>query len=251
MDLGLRGLTFILTGASSGLGRATAAALAADGAHVVVSARDQVKLAAAVAALGDTAIGVAGDLADPDQPQKLVDAALDRFGRLDGALISVGGPPGGPVSAITDEQWTTAFESVFLGGIRMARTASENLTDGGSIAFVLSTSVKSPIAGLAVSNGLRPGLAMVAKTMADELGSRNIRVNALMPGRIATDRILHLDALSGDADAAMSAANRMIPLGRIGEPEEFGRVAAFVLSPAASYVDGAVIPVDGGMLRSL
>ena len=128
----------------------------------------------------------------------------------------------------------------------MARAGSE----GTSIAFVLSSSVKSPIPGLAISNGLRPGLAMVAKTLADELGPNGTRVNGLMPGRIATDRLKELDAKGGDPEAARRASEKTIPLRRYGTPDEFGRVAAFVLSPAASYITGAIIPIDGGALRT-
>jgi 3-oxoacyl-[acyl-carrier protein] reductase len=166
-------------------------------------------------------------------------------------LVSVGGPPPGPVTAITDEQWTAAFGSVFLGAVRLAREVAADLGQEGSIAFVLSSSVRAPIPALAVSNGLRPGLAMVAKTLADELGPRGIRVNGLLPGRVETERVAELDAATGDPAAARAAALEAIPLRRYGAPEEFGRVAAFVLSPAASFVSGAMVPVDGGMLRAL
>ena len=125
------------------------------------------------------------------------------------------------------------------------------LPHGGSIAFVLSSSVRAPLADMAISNGLRPGLAMVAKTLADELGPAGVRVNALLPGRVGTDRVAELDAATGDADAARASAMSAIPLGRYGEPEEFGRVAAFLLSPASSFVSGSMLPVDGGMLRAL
>jgi 3-oxoacyl-[acyl-carrier protein] reductase len=111
--------------------------------------------------------------------------------------------------------------------------------------------VRSPIAGLAISNGLRPGLAMVAKTLADELGPRGIRVNGLLPGRVATERLEELDAATGDAERARREAAERIPLRRQGEPEEFGRAAAFLLSPAASFVSGAMLPVDGGATRAL
>jgi 3-oxoacyl-[acyl-carrier protein] reductase len=116
---------------------------------------------------------------------------------------------------------------------------------------VLSTSVRAPLADLAISNGLRPGLGMVAKTLADELGPRGIRVNGLMPGRVETERVRELDDATGDGDAARARSIERIPLRRYGEPEEFGRVAAFLLSAASSFVSGAMVPVDGGMLRAL
>lgn len=251
MDLGLHDRTYIVTGGTGGLGLATAHALVADGAHVVVSSRSQESVDAAVVELGDGAVGVAADNADPSTPGRLITAARDTFGSLDGALISVGGPPGGSITDATDEQWTSAFESVFLGAVRLARTVAAELDDGGSIAFVLSSSVKAPIGGLAISNGLRPGLAMAAKTMADELGPRGVRVNGLLPGRIDTDRVRHLDSLSPDPAAARSASEASIPLRRYGAPGEFGRVAAFVLSPAAAYLTGSMVPIDGGLSRSL
>ena len=252
MDLGLRDRVYVVTGGSRGLGLATAQALVTDGARVVLSARDAAGVAAAAAGLGaGSAAGLAADLADPAAPGQLVAAARDTFGRLDGALISVGGPPGGTVMGTSDDAWRAAFESVFLGAVRLARTLGGELGEGGSIAFVLSTSVRSPIDSLAISNGLRPGLAGVAKSLADELGPRGIRVNGLLPGRIATGRVHELDASRGDPEEVRAALSRGIPLRRYGQPEEFGRVAAFVLSPAASYLSGAMIPVEGGALRAL
>lgn len=252
MDLGLKDRVYIVTAASRGLGRATAQALVDDGAKVVVSSRSADAVARAVAELGAAnAVGLAVDNADPQAPAQLIAAAKKAFGRLDGALISVGGPPAGPLLAKTDDEWRAAFESVFLGGLRLATTIAGELGDGGSIAFVLSTSVKQPIAGLAISNGLRPGLAMAAKTLADELGPRGIRVNGLLPGRVDTERVQELDALADDPTAARSRGQAAIPLGRYGEPAEFGRVAAFLLSPAASYLTGIMVPVDGGISRGL
>lgn len=257
MDLQLRDRVFIVTGSARGLGRATAEALVAEGARVVVTSRSQESIAPAVDALravsGDDerVVGVAADNADPETPARLIGEAKAHWGRLDGALISVGGPPAGPASAMTDDQWRGAFESVFLGAIRLSRGIGAELGDGGALALVLSSSVRSPIAGLGISNGLRPGLAMVAKEMADELGPRGVRVNALLPGRIGTDRVAELDAASGDAAAARERWEAQIPLRRYGAPEEFGRAAAFLLSPAASFITGTMLPVDGGLLRSL
>ena len=253
MDLGLADRVYVLTGASRGLGLATAEALVADGARVVLSSRGADRVAAAVERLGgaEHAVGVTADLADPRTPRRLADTAIERFGRFDGALISVGGPALGTASAMTDEQWREAFETVFLGSMRAARLFASELTEGGAIAMVLSTSAKSPLTGLGLSNGLRPGLAMAAKDMADEYAPRGVRILSLLPGRILTDRNRELFAASGDESAAAAQAAAQIPLRRLGEPAEFGRVAAFLLSPAAGYVTGAAIPIDGGILRTL
>ncbi|SED21967.1 3-oxoacyl-[acyl-carrier protein] reductase [Nocardioides exalbidus] len=256
MDLQLADRVFIVTGGARGLGRASADALVAEGARVVLSGRSQESLDAAVATLNDAAgreaaVGVAVDNSERGAPARLLAAADSAWGRIDGALISVGGPPKGPVTTITDEQWTAAFESVFLGAVRLAREVGTSLPAGGALGLVLSSSVRSPLPEMAISNGLRPGLAMVAKTLADELGPRGVRVNGLLPGRIATERVAELDASTGDPEAARHRAEATIPLGRYGEPEEFGAVAAFVMSPAASFLTGVMLPVDGGLLRAL
>jgi len=256
VDLGLRDRTYIVTGASAGLGFATAKALAAEGARLVISSRNEESIARAAAelnalpGLGGSVVGIPVDNADPDSAERLAATAIAKWGELHGALISVGGPKAGTALDTDEEDWRSAFDSVFLGGLRIARAVARAGAEDTSIAFVLSSSVKSPIAGLAISNGLRPGLAMVAKTLADELGPNGMRVNGLMPGRIATDRLKELDARGGDPDAARRAAEKTIPLRRYGMPDEFGRVAAFVLSPAASYLTGTIIPIDGGALRT-
>jgi 3-oxoacyl-[acyl-carrier protein] reductase len=248
MDLGLTDRVYIVTGGTKGLGFASAAALVADNARVVISSRSQESVDAAISRLGaEVATGIAADNADPAAAAQLLALALETWGRLDGALISVGGPPGTDALGATDEQWRDAFESVFLGAVRMARTIVAELGDGGAIGLVLSTSVKSPLGGLAISNGLRPGLAMWAKELADEVGPQGIRVFGLLPGRILTDRSRSL----APDEATRQRMSEQIPLRRYGAPEEFGRVAAFALSPAASYLTGCLIPVDGGALRVL
>ncbi|MFI6206818.1 SDR family oxidoreductase [Streptomyces sp. NPDC051041] len=247
MDLGLKDRVYVVTGATRGLGNASARELVADGAKVVVTGRDDRSVADAAAALGPNAVGLAADNADAATPARLITAAREHFGRFDGVLVSVGGPPPGFVADTSDEQWQAAFESVFLGAVRLARAAAAELAAGGVIGFVLSGSVHEPIPGLTISNGLRPGLAGFAKSLADELGPRGIRVVGLLPGRIDTDRVRQLDSLSADPEATRVAAESRIPLRRYGTPEEFGRAAAFLLSPAASYLTGVMLPVDGGV----
>lgn len=254
MDLGLDGRVYIVTGGTRGLGHAVAQALVAEGARVVLSGRSDESTHDAAAALGgrEVALGVAGNLDDPGTGARLVATARARWDRLDGALVSSGGPPPGAAAAVTDEVWRASFEQVFLGPLRVARAvAAECGPDGGSIVIVLSSSVREPVRGLDVSNGLRPGLAMVAKSLADELGASGIRVNGLLPGRIDTERVREVDAAAARPATARRETVARIPLGRYGDPAEFGRVGAFLLSPAASYLTGAMVPVDGGLNRGL
>jgi len=236
MDLGLEGRVYLVTGGSRGLGFAAAQALVADGARVVLSAPHEGTASSAVARLAQNAAAaepaawVIADNADPATPGRLIAAARDRFGRLDGALISVGGSPSGTVATTTDEQWRSAFESVFLGAVRLARILAADLGGaggsvtgtGGSIVFVLASSVRVPLAELAISNGLFPGLAGVVKTMAGELGPGGIRVNGLLPVRIATDRVRELDALQGDPDEVRARLSEHIPLRRYGNLRSSG-----------------------------
>ncbi|MCA0332136.1 MAG: SDR family oxidoreductase [Actinobacteria bacterium] len=259
MDLGLRDRVYVVTGGTRGLGLACARQLVGEGARVVVSARDQQGIDEAVAELGSTnAVGVPADLSDASAAERVVAAAVARFGRLDGALVSVGGPAAGTPMTTDDETWRISFETVFLGALRVARAAANAMTtppdsltgSEGSLLLILSSSSKELVAGLTTSNGLRPGLAMMVKDLADELGGRGIRVNGIMPGRLATDRMFAIDARLGAPDMVRRRNESAIPLGRYGEPDELGKVAAFLLSPAASYVSGSIVPVDGGMLRS-
>lgn len=249
MDLGLSDRVYIVTGASRGLGRACAELLAEEGARMVLCSRDEEQLQGLAKSLGgpERALAVAGDLSESGIETCLVAAAIARYGRLDGGLINVGGPPPGELMELDDGDWRMAFETTFLGPLRMARAVARLCSrEGGSIVLMLSSSVRSPIPGLALSNGLRPGLAMAGKTMAQELGARNVRVNGVLPGRIDTDRVRELDAAAADPEALRRDYQGRTPLGRYGEPLELARPAVFLLSPAASYVDGTVLSVDGG-----
>jgi 3-oxoacyl-[acyl-carrier protein] reductase len=196
MDLGVRDRVYVVTGGSHDLGFAAAQALVADGAHVVLSAPHEATASAAAARLAqnaatiDHATWVVAEISDPATPGRLIAAATDRFGRVDGALISVGGTPAGTVATTTDEAWRSAFESVFLGAVRLARVLAADLGGpgesgaatgsvtgtGGSVVFVLASSVRAPPTELAISNGLFPGLAGVVNTLADELGPAGIRI---------------------------------------------------------------------------
>jgi 3-oxoacyl-[acyl-carrier protein] reductase len=249
MDLGLEDRAFVVTAASGGLGRSAAEQLVAEGARVVLVARRAEMLAEAVSRMGpDRAVALVADVTDLQTAETACAFALDAFGRLDGALISVGGPPAGSVMDTGEEAWRGAF----LAALRVSKAVVRHGTASDLvIAWVLSTSVKTPMPGLATSNGLRPGLAMLVKQLADELGPDGTRVIGLLPGRIETERVRYLDSLKDDPEAARKSAEAAIPLRRSGQPEEFGRVAAFVLSPAASYLTGSVISVDGGAQRGL
>jgi 3-oxoacyl-[acyl-carrier protein] reductase len=248
MDLGLSSKVFVCTAASGGLGLASARELVNEGAHVVLVARRAEALAVARAELGESnALSLAADLTDPATPEAAVKLALEGFGRVDGAFVSVGGPPKGHVLENSDEQWQAAFSSVFLAALRMSRAVLD-VNKAARLGFVLSSSAKAALPNMAISNGLRPGLAMLVKQLANEIAPDGGRAFALLPGRIATARMVEL---LGHEPTAADAVDSGIPMERMGQPEEFGRVAAFLLSDAASYVTGVALPVDGGLLPNL
>ena len=207
MDLGLSGKTFVVTGASEGLGFASARELLREGAMVTVSSRSQSKVADAVTQLSahrpGAVHGIAADNGDPKSAERVVESALSHWGKLDGLVVSVGGPPLATALGATDEDWESSFHSVFLGTIRLIRAAVPSMTEGGAVVLVLSISVKSPLPQLGISNGLRPGLAMAAKDIADELGPRGIRVVSMLPGLFNTAR----------GAGATSEEVRSIPMG--------------------------------------
>ena len=247
MDLGLSDKVFIVTGGTDGLGLACARSLIGEGANVFVTGRTREKFIRAQDSLGQHRNNIAflpGDNADSTLPERLRSTVIERWGRLDGLLVSVGGPPAGTALTIPDDVWRAAFETVFLGAIRLVRELSAIMVEGGAIGMVLAVSAKEAAPMFVISSGLRPGLALLVKHFADELGPRNIRVNALLPGMFATDRVKHLYGNEAPDTTRLS-------LRRMGEPAEFGRMAAVLLSEAASYVTGAVIGIDGGQMKTL
>jgi 3-oxoacyl-[acyl-carrier protein] reductase len=255
MDLGLRGLRALVGGASSGLGAAVAAALAAEGAEVAMTARRAELLKAVADQIG--AHPVVGDLSALDGPAEVVQQAAGLLGGLDIMIVNTGGPPAGTFTELDEERWSAAIDGSFRGPIRLVSAALPALGESAaaSIVVVLASTVRQPLPRLVTSNVLRPGLVGLVKSLAGELAPK-VRVNGIAPGRIQTERADWLDGVwaeqSGESfEEVRRRAVAAIPLGRYGKPEEFARVAAFLASPAASYVSGQVLPVDGAMTRSI
>jgi 3-oxoacyl-[acyl-carrier protein] reductase len=246
VDLGLRGRTAIVCGASSGLGLASAEALAAEGANVAMFARRRDQLEREAERIG--ALGVRGDVSLPGDLERLVTTTLEAFGGIDVLVWNSGGPPAGTAVEIDDTTLESAFETLLLAAVRLVRLCLPYLeqSDAGRIVFVTSLAAKEPTAHLALSNTIRPGVIGYAKSLARELGPKGITVNCVAPGRIATPR---LTELYGEQPTPEQLAE--IPLGRWGEPTEFGDIVCFVASERASYLNGITIGVDGGLGRGL
>lgn len=260
MDLGLKGKVALVSAASKGLGYGVARALAADGALVSICSRDQASVDAAAAKLKDeTGADVLASVCDVTKPEAIqawVDKTVAQWGAIDALLVNAGGPPAGLVKDLTDAQWQAAFELTLMSTVRMIRATLPHMKNGGSILTITSSSIKEPIERLGLSTVMRSGVAGLVKTLADELAGDNIRVNNLIPGRIDTERVAQLD--QGAAQRSGKSVEQVraesiakIPLKRLGTIDDFGKAAAYLLSPAAEYVTGATLRVDGGMMRSI
>lgn len=256
MELDLAGKTVMVAGASRGLGFAIARCLRDEGANLSIASSDPAAIAGAGTILGDC-LAVKCDVKNPVDIKAWVAATGERFGAIDALVVNAGGPPPGGFDDFDDEAWQAAFELTLLSAVRLVRAALPGLKSRhGNILFMTSSSVKEPIDFLLLSNVMRSGVASLAKSLSRSLAPQGVRVNTIVPGIVETDRIKALVAnqakgkgISGDEQRAQMEAQ--VPMGRFGEPEEFARVAAFLLSPAASYINGETVTVDGGTMKTL
>ncbi len=263
MDLGLRDKVALVLAASKGLGRACAAALAAEGAHVTIGARNEQVLEKTAQeiqrASGSRVLAVPTDVTRQENLEAIVAATVREFGRIDILVNNAGGPPAGKFESFGDAQWQAAFELNLLSTVRMIRLVLPHMrkTGSGRIITIMSTSVKQPIDGLLLSNAIRTGVVGLAKTLSVELAPDNITVNNVCPGSILTDRLRQIYRINervqqGESEKAVLAEMaRGIPMGRVGAPEELGALVAFLASQQAAYITGTTIQVDGGLVRSL
>lgn len=261
MDLKYDGKTVLVTAASKGLGKASALALAQEGARVILSSRSQASLEKAAQDIrqetGRDVEIIPADVSDADDVQRLFKEVRQQSDSLHGLVCNAGGPPGGEFMDFSDEDWQKAFETNLLSVIRLVRHAVPLMEkEGGRIVSIASSSVKVPIPGLILSNTMRAGVQGLMKTLSIELAEKGILVNTVGPGRIATDRLYELDEakskkLGKPLEEIQKESLQNIPLGRYGKPEEFGQLVAYLLSPANTYLTGSTYMVDGGMVKAL
>lgn len=266
MNIALEGKTVLVAASSEGLGFGTAQAVFQEGANTWIGSRKSEKVQEALAKLKSSVVqGQSGtgqvdgsplDVTQGSSIEAWVAAAQSRYGEaIDGLVVNSGGPPPGLFADFDDQAWQSAFELLLLSAVRLVRACRSGLAiRGGAIVIISSTSVTEPIEGLILSNALRSATVAMAKTLSRELAPQRIRVNCLAPGRFATGRIERVDAAAAERlhctpEEARRKAEAAIPLGRYGSIEEFGRTACWLLSPAASYITGQLITIDGGMTR--
>ncbi len=260
MDLGLKNKIALVTGASRGLGYATALALAQEGCRVAINGRDEAKIKAAAERIqketGTQAIGLAGDVSLSEVPARLVEQTVERFGGLDILVTNAGGPPPGPFESHDDASWQKGIDLSLMSHVRLIRAALPHLkkSSAASVLTVTSYSVKQPVPNLVLSNSIRAATVGLTKSLALELGGEDIRFNSILPGWTETERVKEL--MTNRANMNQSTIEEEIkkqssesPFGRMGLPEEFARAAAFLVSPAASYITGVMLTVDGGMYK--
>ena len=244
MDLGLNNKSALVTGASRGLGKAIAAALSAEGAKVAICARDTARLEAAAKEVG--AIAFSADLSQPGAADSVLQQATDKLGGIDILVVNTGGPPAGGFAAISGDAWRAAFEGLWMSAVDLIRGALPGMRQRrwGRIMIVTSVSAQEPLPNLMISNALRPGLHGLVNALSREVAADGVTVNAIMPGYTLTERIRELGV-----DEKQAAAQ--IPAGRMGRPQEFAALAAFLASEQAGYICGQAIACDGGFLRAI
>ncbi len=260
MDLHLKDKRALVTGASRGLGYATALALLNEGCKVAINSRDEAKLKVAVDALrsetGGEAFAVPADVSAPGMAEQIISEATLVLGGLDILICNAGGPPPGAFESFDEAAWQKAIEVSFMSNVRLIKAALPFLrkSDGPSVLTVTSYAVKQPIPNLILSNSVRLATIGLTKSLALELGGEGIRFNAILPGWTETERVGQLLAVRAQANGTtpqdeMAMQAREIPLGRMGKPEEFAGAAVFLVSPAASYITGVMLQVDGGAIK--
>ena len=262
MDLGLKDKRAFIAGSSRGLGYTAALLLAREGCQVVLNSRDADKVKAAAegiaAETGTPAFGVAGDVSDPPAAERLIQSAVESLGRLDILITNAGGPPAGSFEIFDEETWQKAVDTSFMSHVRLIRAALPHLrnSDSASVLTMTSFTVKQPLQNLVLSNSIRAATVGLTKSLTMELGKDRIRFNSILPGWTLTERVQHLmefraenNKTTVEEEIARQIAD--IPLGRMAQPEEFARVAVFLVSPAASYINGVMLNVDGGIVKGL